>query len=329
MATKNDKYSFIGQSFTTSKNQYYNLNLNQSEKCATLIPVQFNSKPNNNKYNVSDNYEEKEKLQSWNKSSKVSAFATFNEDNNDLKKCWKKENTLNTNNKSTLSLHIEAYKNPIASELFGNENIEGLKREKFGSIKKRCFTDNLKSRNPFEFPRQQNGYEPLGENNFFTAPDHTPVPPPSTKKDPEPGRGYFEPPSKEPVLPPPSAAPESSQKSQNGSGSQSQKGSCQSTDLRDEESKRKKSKNKQGSAEEKKALLNREAEKDEETTRLALRLQRFQLQQQKKAKRTKTCIFIASAVLIIVGLILTALILSVFFTECFGYCKNLSGNKSY
>uniref|UniRef100_A0A914R7T3 Uncharacterized protein n=1 Tax=Panagrolaimus davidi TaxID=227884 RepID=A0A914R7T3_9BILA len=278
---------------------------------------------------VSDNYEGKKESQSWNKSFKTSTFPTFNEDHNDLKKRWKKENTLNTINKSTLSLHIAAYENPIASDLFGNENITRLKREKFGSIKKLCFTDSLKSRNPFEFPRQQNGYEPLGGNEFYTAPDHTPVPPS------EPGRGYFEPPSKEPVLPPPSAAPESSQKSQNGSGSQSQKGSCQSTDLRDEESKRKKSKvtrrlqNKQGSADEKKALLNREAEKDEETTRLALRLQRFQLQQQKKAKSTKICIFIASAVLIIVGLILTALILSIFFTECFGYCKNLSGNKSY
>uniref|UniRef100_A0AC35GAQ6 Uncharacterized protein n=1 Tax=Panagrolaimus sp. PS1159 TaxID=55785 RepID=A0AC35GAQ6_9BILA len=132
MATKSDKYSFIEQRFTTSENQYYNLNLNPSKKCATLIPVQSNSKPKNDKYWVSDNYEEKEKLQSWKKSSKISTFKTLNEDNNDLKKRWKNENVLKTINESTLSLHISAYKKP-------------------------CFTDSLKFRNPFEFPRQQNG----------------------------------------------------------------------------------------------------------------------------------------------------------------------------
>uniref|UniRef100_A0AC35GA32 Protein SPT2 homolog n=1 Tax=Panagrolaimus sp. PS1159 TaxID=55785 RepID=A0AC35GA32_9BILA len=71
------------------------------------------------------------------------------------------ENILNATNKSTLSLHIAAYENSIkaaASDLFDNENIEGLKKEeKFGSNTKQCFTDTLKSQNPFEFPRQQNG----------------------------------------------------------------------------------------------------------------------------------------------------------------------------
>jgi|UniRef100_A0AC35G8U3 hypothetical protein len=50
MSTKNDKYSFIEQSFTGSENLYYNLNINQSKKCAILIPVQSYSKPNNDKY---------------------------------------------------------------------------------------------------------------------------------------------------------------------------------------------------------------------------------------------------------------------------------------
>uniref|UniRef100_A0AC35FIE7 Uncharacterized protein n=1 Tax=Panagrolaimus sp. PS1159 TaxID=55785 RepID=A0AC35FIE7_9BILA len=146
MATKRDKYPFVEQSFATSKNQYYNLNLNQYKKCPILVPVQSNSKPNNDKYYVYDNYEEKEKLQSWNKSSKVSTFTTLNEDNDSLKNRWKNENTLKATIKSTLSLHIEAYENLVASDLFGeSENIEGLKREKFGTIKasKQCFTDSL------------------------------------------------------------------------------------------------------------------------------------------------------------------------------------------
>uniref|UniRef100_A0AC35FIZ2 Uncharacterized protein n=1 Tax=Panagrolaimus sp. PS1159 TaxID=55785 RepID=A0AC35FIZ2_9BILA len=70
----------------------------------------------------------------------------------------------------TLSLHIEAYENSIeadTSDLFGDENVKELKKEKFRSIKtsKRCFNDSLKSRNPFEFPRQQdadtNGNQPI------------------------------------------------------------------------------------------------------------------------------------------------------------------------
>uniref|UniRef100_A0AC35GWW5 Katanin p80 subunit C-terminal domain-containing protein n=1 Tax=Panagrolaimus sp. PS1159 TaxID=55785 RepID=A0AC35GWW5_9BILA len=153
MATKSDKYSFVEQSFTTSKNQCYNLNFNQNKKCATSIPVQSNSKPNNDK-----NYE-KEKLQLWNKSFKATSFTIFNEDNKDFKKRWKNENILNATNKSTLSLRITAYKNLTTSDFFDDRNTERLKKGKFGTIKasKQCFTDSLKSQNPFEFPRQQNG----------------------------------------------------------------------------------------------------------------------------------------------------------------------------
>jgi hypothetical protein len=50
MSTKTDKYSSIEQSFTTTENQHYNLNLNQREKCPLLIPVESYSKPNNDKY---------------------------------------------------------------------------------------------------------------------------------------------------------------------------------------------------------------------------------------------------------------------------------------
>uniref|UniRef100_A0A914QZI8 glutathione transferase n=1 Tax=Panagrolaimus davidi TaxID=227884 RepID=A0A914QZI8_9BILA len=159
MATKSDKYSFIEQSFTTSQNRYYNLNLNQSKKRAILISVQSNSKTNYDNYCASDNYEEKEKSQTRNKSFKT--FTNLSEDNSDLKKRWKNGNTLNTTNKSILSLNISAYKNStetVASDLF-DVDIEGLKKEKFESVKtyKQSFIGTFKSQNPFEFPRQQNG----------------------------------------------------------------------------------------------------------------------------------------------------------------------------
>uniref|UniRef100_A0A914Q519 Uncharacterized protein n=1 Tax=Panagrolaimus davidi TaxID=227884 RepID=A0A914Q519_9BILA len=134
----------------------------------SLVSVHSYNKSNNNEYCgtaatyfiVSHNYEDKEKLQLWNKSS-ASTFRNINEDNDDFKKQWKNENILNITNKSTFSLHIAAYENSIeavALDLTDNENIEEYKKEKFGSIKtsKQCFTDSLKFRNPFEFPRQQN-----------------------------------------------------------------------------------------------------------------------------------------------------------------------------
>uniref|UniRef100_A0A914QNL5 Uncharacterized protein n=1 Tax=Panagrolaimus davidi TaxID=227884 RepID=A0A914QNL5_9BILA len=105
MSTKTDKYSFIEQNFKTSENQYYNLDLNQSKKCAILVPVQSYSKTKEDKY---------------------CAYENSNE--------------------------------AVVSDLFVNENIKGLKTEEFGPIKKRCFTDALKSQNPFKFSRQQNVY---------------------------------------------------------------------------------------------------------------------------------------------------------------------------
>uniref|UniRef100_A0A914P6E7 Uncharacterized protein n=1 Tax=Panagrolaimus davidi TaxID=227884 RepID=A0A914P6E7_9BILA len=167
MSTKNDKYSFIEQNFTTFENRYYNLNLNPIKKRASLIAVQSYNKSNKDKYCdgtaaivVSDNYKEKKKLQSWNNSFKTSTFTTSNEDNNDSKKRWKNKNTSNAMNKSTLSLHITAYENSTeaaASDLFDGENIEGLKKQKSASTQ--SFTAAFESQNSFEFPRQQSGDE--------------------------------------------------------------------------------------------------------------------------------------------------------------------------
>uniref|UniRef100_A0AC35G8W4 Uncharacterized protein n=1 Tax=Panagrolaimus sp. PS1159 TaxID=55785 RepID=A0AC35G8W4_9BILA len=99
-------------------------------------------------FKVSDNYEEKEKFQWWNKSSK---YSTFNEENDDLKKQWKNENTFNTTNKSTLSLHIAAYED--STEARGVESDNKNEGQTLLTIQ-----------NSFEFPRQQ-------ENNKKVKPE--------------------------------------------------------------------------------------------------------------------------------------------------------------
>uniref|UniRef100_A0AC35FV59 Uncharacterized protein n=1 Tax=Panagrolaimus sp. PS1159 TaxID=55785 RepID=A0AC35FV59_9BILA len=76
---------------------------------------------------VVENYEEKKKLQLWNK---LSDFTTVTEYQNE----WKNENTLKRTKKSILSLHIEAYENSV-------------KEAESGLIHKQ---------NQFELPRQQN-----------------------------------------------------------------------------------------------------------------------------------------------------------------------------
>uniref|UniRef100_A0A914PH14 Uncharacterized protein n=1 Tax=Panagrolaimus davidi TaxID=227884 RepID=A0A914PH14_9BILA len=174
MSTKNDKDSFIEQSFTTSKNQYYNLNLNQSKKCPISVSIQSNSKSNNDKYCgtaatyfiVSDNYEEKEKLQSWNKSSKASTFTTVNEDNDDLKKRWKNENTLNTINKGTVALRIAAFEN-LKKASSDSLNKSFQKSWLIQKQKQLNPASTFVSQNLFKFHRQQNDKVPEPEVSQF------------------------------------------------------------------------------------------------------------------------------------------------------------------
>uniref|UniRef100_A0AC35GXA4 Uncharacterized protein n=1 Tax=Panagrolaimus sp. PS1159 TaxID=55785 RepID=A0AC35GXA4_9BILA len=163
-----------------NSDRFSNLNLKPSSKCPILNPVQSCYKPKNEKYcdsTASDNCEIKQKLQQWNKSSKINTFPTPNNElNADLKKRWKNENILNITNNRPLSLHISAYENSIeasafdsfpyensteasAFDSFRDKNVERLKMKKFGSVKifKQSLTEVFKSQNPFEFPRQQNG----------------------------------------------------------------------------------------------------------------------------------------------------------------------------
>uniref|UniRef100_A0AC35ERN9 Exophilin 5 n=1 Tax=Panagrolaimus sp. PS1159 TaxID=55785 RepID=A0AC35ERN9_9BILA len=162
MATKEESLSLKDKSFvnygsqTSDKNnQYSNLSLNQN--CPTLISVHSYSKSNNDKFcSASENYEETEKPQKWNKISclNILKFNYKTEKEQETKR--KNKNFLNTN-KSTISLHISASKNSIeaaASDSFESKNL-GLKPNKINS-NKQVFYDSV-IQNPFEFPRQQAG----------------------------------------------------------------------------------------------------------------------------------------------------------------------------
>uniref|UniRef100_A0A914PXP6 CLASP N-terminal domain-containing protein n=1 Tax=Panagrolaimus davidi TaxID=227884 RepID=A0A914PXP6_9BILA len=132
---------------------------------------------------VSDNFEEKGKSQSWNKSSDLylnvlkinvksnKAFFFFKEE-----KRWKKESS-DTNN-ITLSLNITAYENSIeaVSNQFNDKNVEDFGKEKFGTTKSIVCASTLLIQNPFEFPRQQNYTVPQPEVSQFKASQRLVIP---------------------------------------------------------------------------------------------------------------------------------------------------------
>uniref|UniRef100_A0AC35F9L1 Uncharacterized protein n=1 Tax=Panagrolaimus sp. PS1159 TaxID=55785 RepID=A0AC35F9L1_9BILA len=113
---------------------------------------------------VFENFKQKEKLQSWNKSFDLclNTLTINDEIEEESQKSWKKDDLLkNATNKSTLSLHIAAYENSIeASESeFGGKNDKSLKNTKqsFAAASKFFF------QNPFEFSRQQESNEETKE----------------------------------------------------------------------------------------------------------------------------------------------------------------------
>uniref|UniRef100_A0AC35F3Z4 Uncharacterized protein n=1 Tax=Panagrolaimus sp. PS1159 TaxID=55785 RepID=A0AC35F3Z4_9BILA len=117
-----------------------------------------------NTRNFTEIREKKEKLHSWNKSSKFSNLSNFNNkvvgEEEEIKKDWKNDTT----NNSTHSLRI-------ASIDILSDQLSDLK--KFGSTKKQIITvDAVKFdiQNPFEFPRQQESEEmPEPEVSQFRA----------------------------------------------------------------------------------------------------------------------------------------------------------------
>uniref|UniRef100_A0AC35FMT7 Uncharacterized protein n=1 Tax=Panagrolaimus sp. PS1159 TaxID=55785 RepID=A0AC35FMT7_9BILA len=180
MATK-DKFLLLkDKSFVndTTDNQYSNLNLNQNRKSSILSYVQTCNKSskvqNYTDATVSDSCEEKERLQLWNKSSKIKDSVILSDEaERDDKKSSKTAN-MNTTKNSTLSLHIAAYENEDAFNSFnGKNNNEDLQNEKSGKqqeIAKQDFTaPTILIQNSFEFPRQQNDEVPKPEISQFRA----------------------------------------------------------------------------------------------------------------------------------------------------------------
>uniref|UniRef100_A0A914Q5J6 Uncharacterized protein n=1 Tax=Panagrolaimus davidi TaxID=227884 RepID=A0A914Q5J6_9BILA len=113
-------------------------------------------------FKVFENFKQKEKLQSWNKPFDLclNTLTINDEIEEESQKSWKKDDpSKNTTNKSTLSLHIAAYKNSVEASAtesgFGGRNDKSFKNAKqsFAAASKFLF------QNPFEFPRQQESNE--------------------------------------------------------------------------------------------------------------------------------------------------------------------------
>uniref|UniRef100_A0AC35EZ10 Uncharacterized protein n=1 Tax=Panagrolaimus sp. PS1159 TaxID=55785 RepID=A0AC35EZ10_9BILA len=160
MATKENCFVLKAQPFhnyytENDNNQYSNINLNQSKKTSTLIPVHSQNKSYNDKHCVSDKY----KTYSWVEDYK-SANSNTEARTKGANKSWKKSGSTDNTKNSTLSLHIIAYKNSFeVDSLIEGKKDESIKKEKYESIKEK---EDYKQiciflpQNPFEFPRQQN-----------------------------------------------------------------------------------------------------------------------------------------------------------------------------
>uniref|UniRef100_A0AC35G2K5 DUF4781 domain-containing protein n=1 Tax=Panagrolaimus sp. PS1159 TaxID=55785 RepID=A0AC35G2K5_9BILA len=138
-----------------------------SEKIQNGIPAKFESPDSM----VSRNYEEKSKLQSWNKSvylknAKLGDQAEAEEG----EKLWKKENT-----SDTFLLHIAPFENSVEIPLysFNGKINEDLKKsdDSIKKCEKQIFTavSTFVIQNPFDFPRQENDNVSAPEVSQFRA----------------------------------------------------------------------------------------------------------------------------------------------------------------
>uniref|UniRef100_A0AC35F2A6 Uncharacterized protein n=1 Tax=Panagrolaimus sp. PS1159 TaxID=55785 RepID=A0AC35F2A6_9BILA len=156
--TKDKQQSLTSDISTTAKsNQCLNLYMNQKQKCPTLISVHSSSKSYNEKYFdsfiVPENYEGKEKSSAWKKPSDL--FSNSLSINDEIEKKDKRDFS-NLNN-STISLHITAYENLMATFNSHDSGNIGTKRDKL-NFNNQLFPGSI-IQNPFEFPRQQENDE--------------------------------------------------------------------------------------------------------------------------------------------------------------------------
>uniref|UniRef100_A0AC35GE40 Eukaryotic translation initiation factor 4E n=1 Tax=Panagrolaimus sp. PS1159 TaxID=55785 RepID=A0AC35GE40_9BILA len=117
---------------------------------------------------LSEGYEEKEKSQTWKKSSATDLCSNSLSLNDENEKCWKKNSSPNATNNSTLSLRISAYENSNeASSDSLNKSFQ-----KFLLIQKQKQihpASTFVSQSPFEFQRQRKDKVPEPEVSQFKA----------------------------------------------------------------------------------------------------------------------------------------------------------------
>uniref|UniRef100_A0AC35G263 Uncharacterized protein n=1 Tax=Panagrolaimus sp. PS1159 TaxID=55785 RepID=A0AC35G263_9BILA len=106
-------------------------------------------------------YEEKEKSETWKKSSVTDLCSKYSNTlslNGENEKCWKKNDFSNATNNSTISLHISVYENSNegSSDSFNKNFQKSLLIQKQKQINP---TSTFNAQNPFEFSRQEDSGE--------------------------------------------------------------------------------------------------------------------------------------------------------------------------
>uniref|UniRef100_A0AC35F680 Uncharacterized protein n=1 Tax=Panagrolaimus sp. PS1159 TaxID=55785 RepID=A0AC35F680_9BILA len=122
-------------------------------------------------YTLSERYEEKEKSQTWKKSSATDLCSRYSNSlslHDENKKCWTKNGSSNATNNSTLSLRISAYEN--SNEASCDSLNESFQKSLFIQTQKQINSaSKYVSQSPFEFQRQQNDKVPEPEVSQFKA----------------------------------------------------------------------------------------------------------------------------------------------------------------